>query len=258
MSEHTWTEYAASYALDALDADEKTAFEAHLRSCAQCQAEVDSYREVIGQIALGAPAQGPPAQLRARVLENAKNVIPLAREGSVRMPSTRVAWFTAAASLVFAVGFGSLFLIERSRNREAAVAAASAHTELARIQQQLAERDSVIATLLTRDLASAALAATGRPPSARVYHNRESNRIIIAAYDLPPAPEGRTYQLWGISGNQAVSIGVFNTDTRGRAVISFVVPLGARYQLSGVTQEPAGGSPAPTMTPIILGAWSAP
>lgn len=255
-SEHSWTDYAASYALDALDADDKAAFEAHLQTCDACRGEVESYREVAGQLAQAAPEREPPARLRERVLNEARQVRPITSARFVA--STRAAWLTAAASLIIALGIGSLYVIERSRGREAAFAAAAANTELAQVQSQLAERDSLIATLLTRDLQTAQLAAQGRPPSARLYFNRESNRIIIAAYDMPPAKQGRTYQLWGISGTQAVSIGTFNTDASGRAVVAFSVPLGARYQLSGITEEPAGGSPAPTMTPILLGAWTAP
>jgi hypothetical protein len=34
----------------------------------------------------------------------------------------------------------------------------------------------------------------------------------LAADDLPPAPDGRTYQLWGGVGDQMVSLGVLGSD----------------------------------------------
>ncbi|HET9541414.1 MAG TPA: zf-HC2 domain-containing protein, partial [Candidatus Limnocylindria bacterium] len=37
-----WLETAALYVVDAMTAEERRAFESHLRGCAQCQAEVAS------------------------------------------------------------------------------------------------------------------------------------------------------------------------------------------------------------------------
>ena len=44
---------AAAYVLGGLDADERAAFEAHLASCAECAAEVQSYRPVTDALAWG-------------------------------------------------------------------------------------------------------------------------------------------------------------------------------------------------------------
>ena len=42
-------EQAAAYALDALDPDERRAFEAHLDGCARCREEVASFGDEIGR-----------------------------------------------------------------------------------------------------------------------------------------------------------------------------------------------------------------
>src|SRR5687767_11791337 len=99
MTEHAWTDYAASYALDALDADEKAAFEAHLEGCEQCRAEVRAYRDVAGQLAQAAPQRDPPAHLRQRILDQVRDVRPISSAVSAGIPSVRTAWLTAAASL---------------------------------------------------------------------------------------------------------------------------------------------------------------
>jgi len=41
----------------------------------------------------------------------------------------------------------------------------------------------------------------------------------LAASDLPPAPDGRTYQLWGATGDELVSLGVLGGDPSG--VVAF-------------------------------------
>src|SRR5207247_11230674 len=101
--------------------------------------------------------------------------------------------------------------------------------------------------------APAALAATGRPPSARLYWNPSRHLVVMAVFDLPPAPAGRTYQLWAIAKGKPVSLGVFNTASDGRLTAALDVPPGLAFELTAVTEEPAGGSPQPTQTPFPVG-----
>ena len=90
----------------------------------------------------------------------------------------------------------------------------------------------------------------------RLYWNRARGLVVVAAFDLPPAPAGRTYQLWAIKKGQApVSVGTFNTLPGGRAVITLRMPAGFKPDLSAVTEEPAGGSAQPTQQPFLVGAW---
>ena len=56
---------SGAYAVDALDSDERAAFEEHLAQCPECQAEVASLREAATQLATTTETQ-PPASLRSR------------------------------------------------------------------------------------------------------------------------------------------------------------------------------------------------
>lgn len=174
------------------------------------------------------------------------------------VPSSRTPWLATAAMAILAIALGALFLRERSEHDDVAAASAEAHLQLANTQEQAADKDSIISALLEPDLQTATLAAPGRPPTARLYHNRTRNIVVVTAFDLPAAPTGRTYQLWGIAGSQSVSIGTFNTDPNRRAAVSFRVPLGARYQSSGISEEPTAGSPEPTTRPFAVGSWKTP
>jgi anti-sigma-K factor RskA len=114
----------------------------------------------------------------------------------------------------------------------------------------------VLAALLDSSVATTDLAATGKAPSLRLYWNRARNIVVIAAFDLPPAPVGRTYQLWAIEkGRAPVSVGVFNSTPTGRAVVTLQMPAGVKPAVSAVTEEPAGGSPQPTQQPFLVGSW---
>ena len=103
------------------------------------------------------------------------------------------------------------------------------------------------------DAATAALAATGQAPSARLFWSPSRRRVVMAVFHLAPAPAGRTYQLWAIAQGKPVSIGIFNTTPDGRAVSAMTLPAGLSFELTAVTEEPAGGSPQPTQTPFLIG-----
>ncbi|MBI3669814.1 MAG: cupin domain-containing protein [Acidobacteria bacterium] len=70
-------ELAALYALDALPADEKAAFEQHLhQGCTVCVAEVASLRPVTEKLAMAPQPVRPPQELRGRLLERAASLQP--------------------------------------------------------------------------------------------------------------------------------------------------------------------------------------
>ena len=244
MTEHLWSELAAPFALGALDPAERVAFERHLETCADCRAEVQSFREVAGLLAQGAPAATPPPALRERVLRTAREVRPIATRRRGVLP-----WAAAAAAAIAVVaGYGYWRARAENRALQATVATATA---------QLDSTRQVIAALLDSGVAITDLAATGKAPSMRLYWNRTRNIVVVAAFDLPPAPAGRTYQLWAIEkGRAPVSVGVFSSSPTGRAIITLQMPAGVQPEVSAVTEEPAGGSPQPTQQPFLVGSWT--
>jgi anti-sigma-K factor RskA len=244
VSEHEWLAAAAGYALDALDPDERAAFEAHLADCATCRDEVRSLRETADLLAHAAPAAVPADALRGRVLAEARRVRPLRRRSAV------VPWIVAAAAvLALALDLGRGAALRRGLE-----------VELAAARRLVAEKDSTLLALLAPEVHVVSLAATGREPRVRVFWNHQRNVFVVTAFDLPPAPTGRTYQLWALARDRApVSMGTFNAGSDGRAVLllpadSTVLALGF---LDGcaLTEEPAGGSPGPTETPRFVGTW---
>ncbi len=62
-------ELAALYALDALDADERSAFERHLEEgCKECDAERRAFEETAAQLVLVVPQVAPPSSVREKLL----------------------------------------------------------------------------------------------------------------------------------------------------------------------------------------------
>jgi anti-sigma-K factor RskA len=69
-------ELAAAYALDALTADERQAFEVHLRDCERCRAELETLEDTVGALAFATEAPAPAIALRERVLVAAREEPP--------------------------------------------------------------------------------------------------------------------------------------------------------------------------------------
>ena len=97
----------APYALDALDDDERDDFERHLAECAECRAQLAELQEATTALAYAAEGPEPPAELRERILEAAREnggaqVIQFPRRRWL-LPAASVA---AAAAAVAAVAVG--------------------------------------------------------------------------------------------------------------------------------------------------------
>lgn len=260
MSEHPWRDLAAPYVLDALEKEESAFFEAHLAECSVCRSEVDELREVTGLLAYAAPAAAPPAGLRERIVAEARRTssapaapAPLSRPQAVPARGPRrsawLPWLAAAASLVLALVAGSALLRERQERL-------ALEREYRQAVATIEQRDSLLANALGTEVQIATLAATGEAPTMRLFWDRERGVMVLSARHLPPAPAGRTYQLWGIVAGEAPrSLGTFDTDAGGRVVTSLAVPPEVALDVSAVTEEPAGGSPQPTSTPFLVGEW---
>jgi anti-sigma-K factor RskA len=99
-------ELTAAYALDALDAEERSAYEAHLAGCGRCRADLRDLGETVGALAVAAEGPAPPDALRERILvaardEGPSNVVSI---GSIRRRWYAVGAAAAAAAVGLAIG----------------------------------------------------------------------------------------------------------------------------------------------------------
>lgn len=214
-----------AYALDALDDEERRQFEAHLETCERCRTELAELEA--GALALAESTRSdPPPELRARVLEAVE-----------RKPQEAVVIDLAA----------------RRRNRLVTAAlgvAALIVTVITTISIVEATRDGDIEAILTApDVQTIEL--TGESADARFTYSLGVGRGVFVSGSLAaPGPE-QTYQLWLIGSDGPQPAGLFIPDTEG---VSSAVVNGVRAGLTlGVTEEPAGGSDAPTGDVLMAG-----
>lgn len=247
-------ELAAAYALGALGPEEARAFEAYLHTSPEARQEVAAYREVNALLAANSPAAAPTPDLRARVLAHATagREIPLPR---------RTPWalmLALAASLLAVVATSVNWAGARRAVVERDSIIAGMARELDARTARLAEREATLNAILEPAVTLTNLAST-RPerPGIQLFWNRRTNVAIVHAFSLTPAADQRVYQLWFIPkvGAPIPSI-TFNTEADGHALVQQVtVPAGVDLAAAAITDEPSGGSTAPTTTPILVGTF---
>ena len=199
-------ELSAAYALDALDADERQAFEEHLAHCAECRETVGTFQETATSLAHGVEGHEPPPGLRTRILDEARGerakVVPLSPRWALRATGA-----VAAIAAILAIVAG--------------IWGASMHNEFGEQAQ--------------------AFRLTGADGQLLVTPERDG---VLIVNGLPPAPDGKTYEAWVIQDDSPLPAGIFAGGGMQTAfALTRAVPEGATV---AVTIEPAGGVGAPT------------
>ena len=126
--------------------------------------------------------------------------------------------------------------------------------------ERLVETNGLLDKLRDRDLSVISLAGQQVAPNsyAKVYWNKDQDRVFVDAKGLPEPPRGMVYQVWSLTLNPLtpVSIGLLDEfDTNDQRL--FELANANESEAFGITLEPAGGSEAPTMEQLYaLGAVS--
>jgi anti-sigma-K factor RskA len=89
--------------------------------------------------------------------------------------------------------------------------------------------------------------------SGKIYWDEQQNRWVVSA-NLPPAPEGKVYQLWFVTPDRKISAGLIETDMSGQGLAMVDGPGDpGSLAAAAITLEPAGGSEQPTLPIYLIG-----
>jgi anti-sigma-K factor RskA len=225
----------AVFSLDAVDASEAAVVEEYVRHHPDAVSELASYREVaawLGYSSAVAP-DGLWDRIEASLTDTAPNPGPeLAKVLSMpapptsptppasdqvtssRWPSTRW-WFATAAAVVIAVAASAVLLTPSAVSDPLQVA----------VEQLREDRDVRIASLVTAE----------SPVAVEALIDLKGHGYLLAG-DLPRLGRDQTYQLWGVIGDQVISLGVLGPTP---SLETFTAR--ADLRALAITIEPAGG-----------------
>ena len=222
-----------AYALGALDAQDASALEAHLQTCASCRDELASYRALSDNLLMAMPPADPPASLRRQL--QAK--LPSAHRSSRGLTNGSWGQFAFAAALVALLVLNVFSFLQMQ----------SIQQQQARLSRQLQSEQTALALLSYPGVKTISFKTNGIEGSLLLDQDR--NAVALFVWNLPQLGQDKTYQAWLIdSKEERTSLGIFRSDPSLPFTTYSVISSNniENFIGLGVTVEPSGGSDHPT------------
>ncbi len=286
LNAEQFEEMLAAYALDVLEPQERTTFEAQLAAKPEYQAQLSAYEQMLASLATLTPAVAEPVGHRERMMAKlnaapaaapARATAPAMAQATAGVPLAAIlpptarkspqpgmmqritAWFSlpnrpgfalAGLSLVLVIGliFWNLGL----------------QSDVTRYQQQvntsanqMAQVQAAVDLLGQPGTVVKALPGNKTTAYSQLIANDSQKRGVLLAYNLQPVTSDKTYEFWLLdkSGNP-IPAGTFNVDQTGKGVLNVNMPKDvpiSNLSAGAVTIEPAGGLPKPTGNILMVG-----
>lgn len=235
MSEHcSCREDTGAWVLGALPEEEARRFAAHLEFCADCRDEVARLQAGADVLPRAVRQEVAPPVVRDRVMavvESEASLLAAASEPVDRTAPRRARWkdwafgvrpavSVAVACALLALGIGAGVLAGNGDDRRETTAS------------------------VTESL-----------PSTEAVLRVENGEATLRVDGLPAPEKDRDYQVWlkPPGEDPQPTSALFVPSTEGRATVEIPADISGLEAVL-VTNEPAGGSPAPTSDPIIAAA----
>ena len=236
MDHSRFEELKDAFVLGALPEEERREFEEYLAAHPERRAEIEELSTVAGLLALSPQEHEPSPELRSRIMDavEAEAVHPAGSRRSWRaligeFLGPRNLALGAAALLVVGLFSWSMLLRGEVQDLQGRVQSLQNQPQ----GPQMVE-----------------LGGAGTEQGARAeVVTLEGDRAVLVVEDMPPAPEGKTYQIWVIEEDVPKPGGLFEPKQDSVAAV-VEHPVGGGDVIA-VTVEPEGGSPQPTTEPML-------
>jgi anti-sigma-K factor RskA len=238
MDQERFEDLKDAYVLGALPEEERLEFEQYLVAHPDLQEEVEALGAVAGLLAFSPQEQEPPPELRRRIMATVE-------AESVHSHTSRRSWL---AGLWEAVGIRDLALAA------AAMLVIGLFSWSMLLQGEVRDLQGRVQSLQSQPQGPQviALGGVGTKQGARAeLVTLEGDRAVLVAENMPPVPEGKTYQIWVIKGDTPQPSGLF--EPKGDSIAAVVENPVEGADAVAVTVEPKGGSKKPTTDPMLVG-----
>ena len=224
------------------------------RQHAEVRAEILSIEKAIIDLSYSVSPQLSPEvyhRIRKELIDKHDD-----KEGVVQLQPRRsaasyIGW-AAAVVLLGCLGVQYFMYDQEVEQKEAATKERDKYEQLcASTSKDNEQKEKALRVIRAKNSAIVNLGGQQAAPDsyAKVYMNDAENEFYVDIAGLPPAPEGKVYQVWALMLNPITptSIGVLDKDKLAGSEGIIKVDNFEGVQAFGITLEPAGGSPSPTM-----------
>jgi anti-sigma-K factor RskA len=227
---------AALYVLGRLDASEAAVFEESLSANAELQDLVRQLRDSVGAIAYAAPSVSPPAELRARILDQVSAAKMTALP--IQKRSARISWVPWAIAAALTL-FCGILVNDRARLQRDLTAARSADPL----------SGATVVPLATTPAATA-------PSKGTVVWRQNRQSGVIKLSNMPAPDPGKDYQLWVVDAEHKdpISAGIVRVNADGVAELRFKpVDAANHVKAFAISVEREGGVPKKEGPIVMVG-----
>jgi anti-sigma-K factor RskA len=243
MDQERFEDLKDAYVLGALPEEEREEFEQYLAAHPDLHAEIEELSTVAGLLAFSVREQEPAPDLRRRIMDTVEAEAVQPRTSHRRSWLSRV-WeavgpreLALATAAVLAIGLFSWSMLLQGEVRDLQGRVQSLQSQ----SRNQAQGPQMIA-----------LGGAGTEQGIRAeLITLEGDRAVLVAENMPPAPEGKTYQIWVIKGDTPKPSGLF--EPKGDSITAVVENPVEGADAVAVTVEPEGGSKEPTTDPMLVG-----
>jgi anti-sigma-K factor RskA len=250
-----------SYALGALDPEDRTTLEAHLATgCPDCAKAVEEARWLVSQLAYAAPEAAPSDMLKGRLMRTVRAEAQAQAKPHVMPAKSAIPfwlWAAVAGLLVF-----SIYSAWNTRRLENEIREAHDRTTALRAERQKAEEqlaDAKREATIMMDPTSHKIALWGEhahPETLEAKWHAQLG-VCITGDKVPMPSANHVLQLWFIPKDKDAKprpSAMVRPDATGKLMLYVSAPPQSMDDTKAIaiTEEPAGGSGWPT-TPIL---WS--
>ncbi len=236
----------------------------------QVQAWAHAYPEVANELSVieksmeqyaFANAVEPVEDLKSQIFDkitfnNGATKTVVSEKTPAKVYSMSPIWQRAAAVAIFLLLASVVVnIVYYNKFKKAALAYQQKNEELIAQTEKLNGLDqdmSIVQNKYSRPVALEGLPAAPEA-TAKIFWMKNTGEVYIDPSNLPEAPEGKEYQLWGIVDGKPVDGGMILTSKKGNRYHIQKMKNFGKAEAFAVTLETKGGNPTPKGSMFVMG-----